>query len=322
MNFKKNILELIGRTPLVELNKLAKGLKCKILCKLEFFNPGGSNKDRIALRMIEDAEKKGLLKSGATIIEPTSGNTGVGLALVCAIKGYKMIFTMPDKVSKEKEMLLRAFGAEVIRCPTEVPPDDERSYYKVAEKLNKEIENSFIPNQYFNPSNPEAHYLTTGPEIWEDTEGKITHFVCGIGTGGTITGVAKFLKEKKPDVKIIGVDPEGSIYHEEFYKTHGEIHQYKVEGIGEDFLPPTCDLSLIDEIIVVDDRTSFEIARKLAKEEGILAGGSSGSALYAALKIAKKLDENALVVVLLPDTGRNYLSKFYDDEWMKEQGFL
>ncbi len=323
MRYKKNILELIGKTPLVELSQRVKGnIKCRILLKLEFLNPGGSVKDRIGIKMLEEAEKKGLIKEGATIIEPTSGNTGVGLALVCAIKGYKMIFTMPDKVSKEKEMLLRAYGAEVIRCPTEVPPEDERSYYKVAERLHREIPNSFIPNQYFNPANPEAHYLTTGPEIWEDTDGKITHFVCGIGTGGTITGVARFLKEKNPKIKIIGIDPEGSIYHEEFYKTKGEIHQYKVEGIGEDFLPPTCDLSLIDDIVVVDDRTSFEMARKLAREEGILAGGSSGSAVYGALKIAKDLDENSLVVVLLPDSGRNYLSKFYDDEWMKKEGFL
>ncbi|MEO0269063.1 MAG: cysteine synthase [candidate division WOR-3 bacterium] len=323
MNVKKSLLELIGKTPLVELSERFKGdIRTRIFLKLEFMNPGGSVKDRIGIKMIEEAERKGLIKEGATIIEPTSGNTGVGLAIVCAIKGYKMIFTMPDKVSKEKEMLLRAYGAEVIRCPTEVPPEDERSYYKVAERLAKEIENSFLPNQYANPFNPLAHYLTTGPEIWEDTDGKITHFVCGIGTGGTITGVAKFLKEKNPRIKVIGVDPEGSIYHELFYNTKGEIHQYKVEGIGEDFLPSTCDLSLIDEIIVVDDKTSFETARRLARIEGILAGGSSGSAVFASLKVAKELDENSIIVVILPDTGRNYLSKFYDDEWMKKEKFL
>ncbi len=323
MNVKKSVLELIGHTPLLELCEKFKGnIKARIFLKLEFMNPGGSVKDRIGIKMIEDAEKRGIIKEGATIIEPTSGNTGVGLAIVCAIKGYKMIFTMPDKVSKEKEMLLRAYGAEIIRCPADVPPDDERSYYKVAERLSKEIKNSFLPNQYANPFNPLAHYLTTGPEIWEDTDGKITHFVCGIGTGGTITGVAKFLKEKNPNIKIIGVDPEGSLYHEVFYNTEGEIHQYKVEGIGEDFLPSTCDLSLIDEIIVVDDKSSFETARRLAREEGILAGGSSGSAVFASLKIAKELDENSIVVVILPDTGRNYLSKFYDDEWMKKEKLL
>jgi len=322
MKYFENILEAIGNTPLIKLNNVTKGIKATILAKLEFLNPGGSVKDRIGIAMIEDAEKKGLLKPGGTIIEPTSGNTGVGLALVATLKGYKMIFTMPDKMSQEKELLLRAFGAEVIRCPTEVPPDDPRSYYKVAERLNKETPNSFLPNQYYNPNNPRAHYETTGPEIWRDTDGKITHLVVGIGTGGTITGAGRFLKEKNPEIKIIGVDPEGSIYHHKFYKAEGEIHTYKVEGIGEDFIPETVDLEIIDEIIVVNDRDSFIMARRLAREEGILAGGSSGSAVFAAIEIARKLDENALIVTILPDTGSNYLSKFFNDEWMKENNLL
>lgn len=319
---KDSVLETIGDTPLVKLNKISKEINAKIYAKLEFKNPGGSVKDRIGIRMIEDAEKKGLIKEGATIIEPTSGNTGVGLALAAVLKGYKMIFIMPDKMSKEKELLLKAYGAEVIRTPTNVSPEDPRSYYKVAEKIVKETINSFSPNQYYNENNPKAHYETTGPEIWRDTNGKITHFVAGIGTGGTITGIARYLKEKNPNVKIIGIDPEGSMYHHKFYNTDGEVHNYKIEGIGEDFIPKTVDLNLIDEIIVVNDKDAFLMARKLAREEGLLVGGSSGAAVFAISHHITGLDNEDVVVVLLPDTGRNYLSTIFNDEWMKHNGFL
>ncbi|MEM2918682.1 MAG: cysteine synthase A [Candidatus Altiarchaeota archaeon] len=322
MKVANNILDLIGNTPLVRINNITKGIKPEILAKLEFLNPGGSVKDRIGIKMIEDAERKGLIKKEATIIEPTSGNTGVGLALVSAVKGYKMIFTMPDKMSKEKELLLKAYGAKVIRTPTDVKPEDPRSYYKVAEKLANEIENSFCPNQYYNENNPKAHFETTGPEIWNDTDGKVTHFVCGMGTGGTITGVAKYLKKKNPNIKIIGVDPEGSIFHHKFYKTEGEIHQYKIEGIGEDFIPKTIDMDIIDEIIVVEDKESMIMARRLAREEGLLVGSSSGAAMVAALRVAENLDEDAIIVTLFPDTGRNYLSKIFDDNWMQQNKFL
>ncbi len=317
----KNIIELIGNTPLVKLNKVTRGIEATILAKLELLNPGGSVKDRIGIAMIEDAERRGIIKPGYTIVEPTSGNTGVGLALVAAVKGYKMIFTMPDKMSEEKEALLRAFGASVIRTPTNVMPKDPRSYYKVAEKIVKETPNAFCPNQYYNQSNPKAHYESTGPEIWRDTNGMITHFVAGIGTGGTITGIGRYLKEKNPNIRIIGADPEGSIYYHKFYRTRGEIHPYKIEGIGEDFIPGTMDLDIVDEIITVKDKDAFLMTRRLAREEGILAGGSSGAAVFAALKIAKNLNEG-LIVVLLPDTGRNYLSKIFNDEWMRENGYI
>jgi cystathionine beta-synthase len=320
MKYHENVLGTIGNTPLIKLNN--KESKATILAKAEFFNPGGSVKDRIGIKMLDDAEKKGLIKEGGTIVEPTSGNTGVGLALVAAQKGYKLIFTMPDKMSKEKELLLQAFGAKVIRTPTAVAPEDPRSYYKVAEKIVKETPNAFSPNQYFNQNNPKAHYETTGPEIWEQTEGKITHFVAGMGTGGTITGIAKYLKEKNPNIKIIGADPEGSLYHHKFYKNEGEIHPYKVEGIGEDFMPETADLSYVDKLMVVGDKESFITARKLAREGGLLVGGSSGSAVFAALQLAKEVEEDSVIVVLLPDTGRNYISAFFNDGWMKENGFL
>lgn len=322
MNYFENIVETIGKTPLVRLNRVAENLSPLILAKVEYFNPGGSVKDRIAVKMLLEAERKGLIREGGTIVEPTSGNTGVGLALLAAIRGYKMIFTMPDKMSMEKELLLKGFGAQVIRTPTAVAPEDPRSYYKVAEKIARETPNSFLPNQYFNPNNPQAHYETTGPEIWSDTDGRISHFIAGVGTGGTITGAGRYLKEKNPKIKIIGADPEGSIYHHRFYRTEGEIHTYKTEGIGEDFMPPTVDLSLLDEIVVVGDPAAFSMARRLVREEGILVGGSSGTAVAAALEVAKRLKKEDLIVVLLPDTGRSYLSTVFNDEWISQNRFL
>ncbi|MBS3055693.1 MAG: cysteine synthase family protein [Candidatus Aenigmarchaeota archaeon] len=271
--------------------------------------------------MIEDAERKGLLKSGGVIVEPTSGNTGVGLAIAATAKGYRLIFTMPDKMSLEKELLLKAYGAEVIRTPTAVAPDDPRSYTEVAKRIVRETPNSWMPNQYFNQNNPKAHYQTTGPEIWKQTNGKIDVLVSGMGTGGTITGTARFLKSKNGKIKIVGVDPAGSLFHHKFSGTVGNIHPYKVEGIGEDFIPGTIDLKIVDEIVKVTDEEAFLTARRLAREEGILAGGSSGAAVFAALKVAKELKKNKTVVVILPDRGDRYLSKFYSDDWMKENGF-
>jgi len=318
-----NILEAIGHTPLVRLNRIAKDLKPQIYVKAEFMNPGGSVKDRIGMTMIHDAEKRGLLKPGGTIIEGTSGNTGMGLALVAAVRGYKCVFTTTDKQSKEKVDLLKALGAEVIVCPTAVEPEDPRSYYSVAKKLAREIPNSYYPNQYDNPMNPEAHYLTTGPEIWEDSEGKITHFVCGLGTGGTISGAGKYLKEKNPAVKIIGVDPYGSLYYD-FVKTGTTIKAktYVVEGIGEDFFPTTMNLKILDDIIQVNDEECFVVARRLAKLEGLFTGGSGGGCLSGALRLAKNLGPSDFLVVLLPDTGMRYLSKVYNDEWMRERGYV
>ena len=317
-----HILEAIGHTPLVRLNRITKDLKPQIYVKAEFMNPGGSVKDRIGMTMINDAEKRGLLKPGGTIIEGTSGNTGMGLALVAAVRGYKCVFTTTDKQSKEKVDLLKALGAEVIVCPTAVEPEDPRSYYSVAKKLAREIPNSYYPNQYDNPMNPEAHYLTTGPEIWEDSEGKITHFVCGLGTGGTISGAGKYLKEKNPGVKIIGVDPYGSLYYD-FVKTGTTIKAktYVVEGIGEDFFPTTMNLKILDDIIQVNDEECFVVARRLAKLEGLFTGGSGGGCLSGALRLAKNLGPNDFLVALLPDTGMRYLSKVYNDEWMRERGY-
>jgi cystathionine beta-synthase len=318
-----NILEAVGHTPLVRLNRINQGLKPQIWVKAEFTNPGGSVKDRIGISMIDDAERKGLLKPGGTIIEGTSGNTGMGLALVAAVRGYKCVFTTTDKQSKEKVDLLKGLGAEVIVCPTAVEPADPRSYYSVAKKLAREIPNSYYPNQYENPTNPEAHYLTTGPEIWEDSEGKITHFVCGVGTGGTISGVGQYLKEKNPSVKIIGVDPEGSLY----YDTHktGQVPKaktYVVEGIGEDFFPTTMNMKILDDCIQVNDEECFVVARRLAKMEGLFTGGSGGGCISATLRLAKDLGPEAFIVALLPDTGMRYLSKVFNDEWMRERGYV
>ena len=315
MECVESILDLVGDTPLVRLHKVTEGLRPTILAKLEQLNPGGSVKDRISLAMVEDAERRGLLKPGGTIIEPTSGNTGHGLAMVAAIKGYKMIFVMPDKMSAEKISLLRAYGAEVVVCPTNVERESPQSYYSVADRLAREVPGAFQPNQYFNERNPEAHYRTTGPELWRQTEGKIDVFVTGIGTGGTISGTGRYLKEQNPAVRIVGADPEGSIYS-------GKIAPYKVEGVGEDFWPGTFTPDVVDEIIQVTDRESFVAARKLAREEGILTGGSGGMALHAAIQVAVERGPEDTIVVLLPDTGRNYLTKFFSDEWMRQNGYL
>lgn len=325
MQIYNNIMETIGETPLVRLNAIAAGLPCTVLVKVEFFNPGGSVKDRIGPAIIEDAERNGRLQPGGTIIESTSGNTGVGLAITAAIKGYRTIFVMPDKMSQEKIMLLRAFGARVVVTPTAVEPDDPRSYYSVAERLVQETPNAILANQYHNPVNPQAHYDMTGPEIWRQTAGKITHFVAGMGTGGTISGVGKYLKEQNPHVKIVGVDPIGSILYE-LHRSGKEVKadSYKVEGIGEDFLPSTTDLSVIDEVVQVNDRESFLMTRRLVREEGIFAGGSCGAAVAGALKYARdhNLQEDDVMVIILPDSGSRYLSKLFNDDWMRENGFL
>src|ERR1700693_4790570 len=305
-----NILEAIGHTPLVRLNRINHGLKPQIYVKADYINPGGSVKDRIAITMIDEAEKKGLLKPGGTIIEGTSGNTGMGLALVAAVRNYKMVFTITDKQSKEKVDLLKALGAEVIVCPTAVEPDDPRSYYSVAKKLAREIPNSYYPNQYDNPMNPEAHYLTTGPEIWEDSEGKVTHFVCGMGTGGTIRGGGKYLKEKNPDVKIIGVDPIGSLYYD-FVKRGETIKAktYVVEGIGEDFFPSTMNLKILDDVSQVSDEECFVVARRLVKMEGLFTGGSGGGCISATLRLADDVGAGAFVGGLFAEKGLRYLRK-------------
>ena len=318
-----NILEAIGHTALIRLNRITKDIMAEVYVKADYLNPGGSVKDRIGITMIDEAEKKGLLKPGGTIIEGTSGNTGMGLALVCAVRGYKMVFTITDKQSKEKIDLLKALGAEVIVCPTAVEPDDPRSYYSVAKKLAREIPNSFYPNQYENPMNPAAHYQTTGPEIWEDTEGKITHFVCGMGTGGTISGVGRYLKEKNAKVKVIGVDPIGSLYYE-FVKTGkvGKAKTYVVEGIGEDIFPGTMDFTVLDDVVQVTDQECFVWARRLVKQEGIFTGGSGGGCVAGALRVAEQCKAGDVVVAFLPDTGMRYLSKVYNDEWMRERGYV
>jgi cystathionine beta-synthase len=309
------VLDLVGDTPLVRLQKIGAELGPTLLAKLEYMNPGGSVKDRIGLRMIEAAEREGKLKPGGTIIEPTSGNTGVGLAMAAAIKGYRMIFVMPDKMSQEKISLLRAFGAEVVICPTAVHPEAPESYYSVSDRLAEEIPGGFKPDQYSNRANPDAHYETSGPEIWEQTDGELDALVIAVGTGGTISGVARYLREQKPDLLVVGADPEGSIYS-------SEVRPYLVEGIGEDFWPQTYDPSLVDEYVTVSDRNSFLTARRLAREEGLLVGGSGGTAVHAMLEVAKRFGPEATIVTMIPDGGRAYLSKFYDDNWMLEYGFL
>lgn len=318
-----NILEAVGHTPLIRLNRIARSSKAAVYVKCDYLNPGGSVKDRIAIEMIDRAEREGLLKPGGTIVEGTSGNTGMGLALLAAVRGYKVVFTMTDKQSKEKVDLLKALGAEVIVCPTAVAPDDPRSYYSVADKLTREIPNAYHPNQYEHPGNPDSHYKTTGPEIWEDTDGRVTHFVCGMGTGGTITGVGRYLKEMKPEVKVIAVDPVGSLLYEFFHRgTVGKAETYKVEGIGEDIFPATLDFSVIDDAIQVTDKESFLWARRLARQEGIFAGGSSGSVIAAAVRLMPSLTENDLMVIFIPDTGLRYLSKVYNNEWMRDNRYL
>lgn len=315
MEIFDDVVAAIGNTPLIRLSRIHP--PGNLVAKVEYMNPGGSIKERIAVSMIDAAERDGLLKPGGTIIEPTSGNTGVGLALVGVIRGYRVICTVPDKVSKEKQDLLRAYGVEVIETPTRYGPEHPDSYYGVARRLVDEIEGAFQPNQYTNEANPDAHYQTTGPEIWKQTDGDIDVLVAGVGTGGTITGIGRFLRELKPRVEIVGADPEGSIYTK---GPDGDLHQYYVEGVGEDFYPETVDLDLIDRFIEVTDAQSFAMTRRLAREEALLVGGSCGMAAYAALQVAAE-DESRLVVVILPDSGRGYLSKIFDDEWMRSNGF-
>ena len=325
MNYYQNILKTIGNTPMVKINNVVDGVPALVLCKVETFNPGHSIKDRMALKMLEDGEKRGDIKKGGTIIECTSGNTGMGLAIAAAVKGYKCIFTTSDKQSKEKIDLLKAVGAEVIVCPTNVEPTDPRSYYSVAERLSKEIPNSYWCNQYDNLSNRQAHYESTGPEIWEQTEGKITHLVVGVGTGGTISGTAKYLKEKNPDIKVWGIDTYGSVfkkYHETGEFDEKEIYPYITEGIGEDILPKNVDFSLIDLFEKVSDKAGAVMARRLAREEGILLGYSAGSAFAGLVQLKEKLTKDDVVVVIIHDHGSRYMAKLYNDDWMRERGFL
>ena len=320
-----SVVETIGNTPLIRLNRVTQGVRPTVLAKVEFFNPGGSVKDRIGPAMIEDAERRGLLKPGGTIVEGTSGNTGVGLAIAAALKGYKTIFVMPDNMSDEKIRLLRAFGARVVITPTAVEPDDPRSYYSVSRRLAEETPNAILAGQYWNPANPEAHYRTTGPEIWEQTAGTVDIFFAGMGTGGTISGVSRYLKERNPAVISVGVDPVGSIYTEYFRtKQIGAAHSYKVEGVGEDFLPSTMDFSVVDDVVQVGDKEAFLMTRRLTREEGLFAGGSSGMAMAGALRWlrANDIGEDKTAVVLLPDSGSRYLSKIFSDDWMRENSFL
>ena len=317
MEIFDSLVDLVGNTPLVRLDRMAGSTEATVVAKVEYMNPGGSVKDRIALSMVLDAEERGLLKPGGTIVEPTSGNTGVGLAIVAAQRGYRCVFVMPDKMSTEKISLLRAYGAEVVVAPTAVAPEHPDSYYSVSDRLASELPGAWKPNQYANPKNPESHYLTTGPEVWRQTDGRVTHFVAGVGTGGTICGTGKYLKEVSGGkVKVIGADPQGSVY------SGGTGRPYLVEGVGEDFWPATYDPSIVDEVVAVSDKDAFLTTRRLAREEGILTGGSCGLAVSAALTVASRLGPEDLVVVLLPDGGRGYLSKIYNDEWMATYGFL
>jgi cystathionine beta-synthase len=311
------VLDLVGGTPLVRLQRVGRELGPTLLAKLEYLNPGGSVKDRIGLRMIEAAEREGKLRPGGTIVEPTSGNTGVGLAIAAAIKGYRCVFVMPDKIAEEKRALLRGYGAEVVICPTVVPPESPESYYSVSNRLAEEIPGAFKPDQYSNEANPEAHYETTGPELWDQTGGEINAIVFSVGTGGTISGTARYLRERKPDLLVVGADPEGSIFSQP-----DNVHPYLVEGIGEDFWPTTFDPSLVDEYVTVSDSDSFRTARRLAREEGLLVGGSGGTAVWAMLDVARRFGPEATLVTLIPDSGRGYLSKLYDDNWLMEHGLV
>lgn len=318
-----NILEMIGRTPLVRLNRVVEGLAAELYVKCEFLNPGGSVKDRIGVELIEDAERRGLLRPGGTLVEATSGNTGVGLAMIAALKGYRTIFVLPDKVSEEKIRTLRAFGAQVVTTPTAVAPEDPRSYYSVSRRIAAETPGAFYVNQYHNPANPLAHYKSTGPEIWEQTDGVISALVAGMGTGGTISGCGRFLKERDPAVRVIGVDPDGSLYHD--YIKHGRVGEarpYSIEGIGEDFFPSTMDFSVVDDVVRVYDREAFRMTRRLLSEEGLFAGISSGAAMAGALRYAAGRPAGERIVVILPDSGNRYLSKVWDDAWMQASGFL
>ncbi|WP_062216411.1 cystathionine beta-synthase [Streptomyces sp. NBRC 109706] len=317
MQYHESMIELIGNTPLVRLNRVTEGIEATVLAKVEYFNPGGSVKDRIAVRMIEAAERSGALRPGGVIVEPTSGNTGVGLAIVAQQKGYRCVFVCPDKVSTDKINVLRAYGADVVVCPTAVDPEHPDSYYNVSDRLVRETPGAWKPDQYSNPDNPRSHYETTGPELWEQTGGRITHFVAGVGTGGTISGTGRYLKEASEGrVRVVGADPEGSVY------SGGSGRPYLVEGVGEDFWPDAYDRGVADEIVAVSDKDSFQMTRRLAREEGLLVGGSCGMAVVGALEVARRLGPDDVVVVLLPDSGRGYLSKIFNDEWMADYGFL